>query len=110
MWITVPQNCLLQVEGMEYGQHTAQSKQPVSGKILTAEHLYNTLLQDHIDHQCSNPQEKEGFSKTESTQYCDPRDTQNQEGTQLLATPPIHKIQQNGSIRDYSKYSDKNKE
>ena len=25
---------LLQVEGMEYGQHTAQSQQPVSKKML----------------------------------------------------------------------------
>ena len=53
------------------------------------------------------PQKGEGFSKTDSTQYCNSRDTQNQEGAQLLAALPMHKIQQNGSIRDYSKHSDK---
>ena len=40
---------------MEYSQHTAQSKQPASNKILTAEHLYTTLLQDNIDHKYSSP-------------------------------------------------------
>ena len=111
MWTTVPQNCLLQVEGMECSQHTTQSKQPVSEKILRTEHLYATLLQDNIDHQCGTPpQEREGFSKTDSTQYCNSRNTQNQEGAQLLTAPPMHEIQQNGSIRDYSKYSDMNKE
>ena len=89
----MPQNCLLQVEGMECSQHTTQSKQSVSEKILTTEHLYTTLLQDHIDHQCSTPWEREGFSKTDSTQYCNSRDTQNREGAQLLAAPPMHEIQ-----------------
>ena len=69
MWTTVPQICLLQVEGMECGQHTAQSKQPASEKILSTDHLYTTLLQDHIDSQCSTPREREQFSKSDSTQY-----------------------------------------
>ena len=102
MWTTVPQHCLLQVEGMECSQYTAQSKQSVSEKILTTEHLYTTFLQDNIDHQCSTPWEREGFSKTDSTQYCNSRNTQNREEAQLVAAPPMHKIQQNGSIRDYS--------
>ena len=38
--------------------------------------------------------ESEGFSKADSTKYCNSRDTQNQEGAQLLAAPPMHKIQQ----------------
>ena len=54
--------------------------------------------------------EREGFSKTDSTQYCNSRDTQNQEGAQLLAAPPMHKIQQNGSSKDYLNHTDKNKE
>ena len=107
---TVPQNCLLQVEGIECGQHNTQSKQSVSEKIPTTEHLYITLLHDNTDHQCSTPWEREGFSKTDSTDYCNSRDTQNPERAQLLAVPSMHKIQQIGSIRDYSKYSDKNKE
>ena len=103
-------NYLLRVEGMECSQHTAQSKQPFSEKILTTAHLYTTSLQDHIDHQCSTPRDREGFNKTESTQYCNSRDTHNWEWAQLLAAPPMHKIQPNGSIRDYLKHSDKNKE
>ena len=96
---------------MECGQHTTQSKQPASKKILSTEHLYITLLQDHIDRQCSTPpQEREGFSETDSTQYCNSRNTQNQEEAQLLAAPPMHQIQPNGSIKDYLKYADMDKE
>ena len=54
--------------------------------------------------------EREGFSKTDSTQYCNSTDTQNPEGAQLLAAPPMHKIQQNGSIKDYLNHTDKDKE
>ena len=48
--------------------------------------------------------------KLTAPQYCNSRDTQNREGAQLLAAPPMHKIQQNGSIRDYLNHSDKNME
>ena len=48
-----------------------------------------------------HPQEREGFSKTDSTQYCNSKKHQNQEEAQLLATPPMHQIQPNGSIKDY---------
>ena len=95
---------------MECSQHTAQSKQPASEKILNTEHLYTTLLQDHIDHQCSTPQEREGFSETDSTQYCNSRNTQNREEAQLLAAPPMHQIQPNGSIEDYLRHTDVNME
>ena len=88
---------------MECGQHTAQSKQPASEKILSTEHLYTTLLQDHIDHKCSTPQEREGFSETDSTQYCNSRNTQNQKEAQLQTALPMHQIQPNGSIKDYFK-------
>ena len=59
-----------------------------------------------------HPREREGFSKTDSTQYCrsNSRDTQNQEGVDLLAAPPMHKIQQNGNIKDYLNHTDRNKE
>ena len=102
--------CLLQVEGMECGQHTAQSKQPASEKILSTEHLYITLLQNHIDCKGSTPQEREGFSETDSTQYCNSRNTQNQEEAQLLAALPMHQIQPNGSIKNYLRHTDMNKE
>ena len=56
------------------------------------------------------PWEREGFSETDSTQYCNSRNTQNREEAQLLAAPPMHQIQPNGSIKDYLRYTDMNKE
>ena len=56
------------------------------------------------------PGEREGFSETDSTQYCNSRNTQNREEAQLLAAPPMHQIQSNGSIKDYLRYTDMNKE
>ena len=91
---------------MEYGQHTTQSQQPASEKILNTS--VHTLLQDNIDLQCSTPQEREGFSKTDSTQYCNSKKHLNQEESQLLATPPMHQIQPNGSIKDYLRNTDVN--
>ena len=87
---------------MKCGQHTTQSKQPVSGKKSATEHLYPTLLQEH--------KEREGFSKTDSTQYCNSRDTQNWEGSSTSSSPhQCTKFNKNGSIKDYLNYSDKNK-
>ena len=63
-------------------------------------HPYITLLQDNVDPQCSTPWEREGFSETDSTQYWNPKKHQNQEEAQLLATPPMHQIQPNGSIKE----------
>ena len=71
-------------------------------------HLYTTLLQDHIDLQCSTPQEREGFSETDSTQYCNSKKHQNEEEAQLLAAPPMHQIQPNRSIKDYLRHTDMN--
>ena len=71
-------------------------------------HLYTILLQDHIDLQCSTPQEREGFSENDSTQYCNSKKHQNREEAQLLATPPIHQIQPNGSIKDYLRHTNVN--
>ena len=71
-------------------------------------HLYTTLLQDHIDLQCSTPGEREGFSETNSTQYCNSKKHQNREEAQLLAAPPMHQIQPNRSIKDYLRHTDVN--
>ena len=71
-------------------------------------HLYTALLQDHIDLQCSTPREREGFSETDNTQYCNSKKHQNQEEAQLLAAPPMHQIQPNGSIKDYLRHTDVN--
>ena len=62
-------------------------------------HPYITLLQDNIDPQCSTPREREGFSETDSTQYCNSKKHLNQKEAQLLATPPMYQIQQIGSIK-----------
>ena len=64
------------------------------------------MLQNNIDLQCSTPQEREGFSKTDSTQYCNSKKHLNQEEAQLLATPPMHQIQPNRSIKDYLRNTD----
>ena len=66
------------------------------------------MLQDNIDLQCSTPREREGFSETDSTQYCNSKKHQNQEEAQLLATPPMHQIQPNRSIKDYLRNTDTN--
>ena len=73
-------------------------------------HLYTTLLQDHIDLQSSTPREREGFSKTDSTQYWNSKKHQNQEEAQLLAAPPMHQTQPNRSIKDYVRYTEVNME
>ena len=57
------------------------------------------MLQDDIDPQCSTPQEREGFSETDSTQYCNSKKHRNQEEAQLLTTPPMHQIRPIGSIK-----------
>ena len=73
-------------------------------------HLYTALLQDHIDTQCSTPREREGFSKTDSTHYCNSSNSHNREEAQLLAAPPMHQIQPNRSIKDYLRHTDVSKE
>ena len=92
---------LLQVEGMECGQHTTQSQQPVSKEytedICTSLCFRTTLILN------AAPLEREGFSETDSTQYCNSKKHLNQEEAQLLATPPMYQIQQIGSIKDYSR-------
>ena len=91
---------------MRSAHHSEQNNLPLKGYLA---HLYTTLLQDHINLQCSSPQEREGFSEIDSTQYCNSRNTQNQEEAQLLAISPMHQIQPNGSIKDYLKHTDVNK-
>ena len=49
--------------------------------------LYITLVQDHIDHKCSIPQEREGFSETDSTQYCNSRNTQDRGRSSTSSSP-----------------------
>ena len=49
--------------------------------------LYTTLLQDHIDLQCSTPQEREGFSETDSTQYCNSKKHPEPRGSSTSSSP-----------------------
>ena len=55
-----------------------------------------------------HPQKREGFSETDSTQYWNSMKHQSWEEAQLLATPPMHQIQPNGSIKDYLRNTDVN--
>ena len=55
-----------------------------------------------------HPWEREGFSITDSIQYCNSKKHQNQEEAQLLAAQPMHQIQPNGSTKDYLRYTDGN--
>ena len=73
-------------------------------------HLYITLLQDHIDLQCSTPGKGRDSVKLTALSTATPRNTQNREEAQLLAAPPMHQIQPNGSIKDCLRHTDVNKE
>ena len=48
-----------------------------------------------------HPREREGFSETDSTQYCNSKKHLNQEEAQLLAYPPMHQIHQTEALKDY---------
>ena len=90
---------------MECGQHTTQSQQPVSEKILNdicASLCFRTRL---ILNAAPPPREREGFSETDSIQYCNSKKHQNQEEAQLLTTPPMHQIQPHRSIKRLFKKS-----
>ena len=56
------------------------------------------------------PQEREGFSKTDSTQYCNSKTPRTEEGAQLLAAPPMHEIQQGETLKDYLKHPDETRD
>ena len=108
MWTTMPQLIYYRLKAW----NTVSTLPRASNLSLRrySAHLYTTLLQDNIDLQCSIPQEREGFSETDSTQYCNSKKHQNREEAQLLAAPPMHQIQPNGSIKDYLRYTDVNTE
>ena len=106
MWTTVPQFIYYRMKAWNMVSTLPRANNLSLRRYLA--HLYTTLLQDHIDLQCSTPWEREGFSKTDSTQYCNSKKHQNQEEAQLLAAPPMHQIQPNGSIKDYLRHIDVN--
>ena len=107
MWTTVPQFIYYRLKAWNAVSTLPRaSNLPLKGYLA---HLYTTLLQDHIDLQCSTPREREGFSETDSTQYCNSRNTQNREEAQLPAAPPMCQIQPNGRSKDYLRHTDVNK-
>ena len=68
MWTTVPQFIYYRMKAWNTVSTPPRANNLSLRRYLA--HLYTTLLQDHIDLQCSTPQEREGFSETDSTQYC----------------------------------------
>ena len=106
MWTTVPQLIYYKLRAW----NTVSTPPRASNLSLRRyrSHLYTTLLQDNIDLQCSNPREMEGFSETDSIQYCNSKKHQNRAEAQLLATPPMHQIKSNGRIKDYLRNTDVN--
>ena len=93
---------------MEYGQHTTQSRQPVWKKdtwhICTPLCFRTTLIPNAAPPRKGRDSVKLTALSTEIT-----RNTQNWEEAQFRAAPPMHQIQPNGSIKDYSRHTDINK-
>ena len=86
---------------MECGQHTAQSQQPVSKE--DTEHICTSLCFRTTLILNATPLGKGRDSvKLTVLSTAIPKNL-NQEEAQLLATPPMHQIQQIGSIKDYSR-------
>ena len=110
MWTTVPQNVYYKLKA----RNTVSTLLRASNLSLEIDlqHLYITLLQEQIDYKCSTspPWEREEFSKTDSTQYCNSRDTQDRKGSSTSSSPhQCAKFNKNEIIKDYLIYSDKNK-
>ena len=111
MWTTVPQFVYYRLKAWNAVSTPLRAsnlllKRYLAWKICIPLCFRTTL----IANAAPPPREREGFSETDSTQYCNSRNTQNQEEAQLLAAPPMHQIQPNGSIKDYLRYTDVNKE
>ena len=108
MWTTVPKLIYYKLKAWN-----TVSTLPRAGNLSLRRylaHLYTTLLQDHIDLHSSTPWEREGFSKTDSTQYCNSKKHQNREEAQLLAAPTNAPNSTKRSIKDHLRYTDVNME
>ena len=90
---------LLQDEGMEYSQHTTQSQQLVSEKIFSTS-VHHFASGPHWSPMQQPP--GKGGIQWNSKKH------QTREEAQLLAAPPMHQIQPNGSIKDYLRHTDVN--
>ena len=97
MWTNVPQFIYYRLKAWNVVSTPPRaSNLPLKGYLA---HLYTTMLQDHIDLQCSTPRERVGFSETDSTQYCNSRNTQNQNT----------KFNQMEAVKVYLRHTDMNK-
>ena len=108
MWTTVPQFIYYRLKAWNAVSTPIRAINLSLKRYLT--HLYTTLLQDNIDPQCSTPRKGRDSVKLTALSTEIPRNTQNQEEFQFLTAPPVHQIQPNGSIKDYSRHTDVNKE
>ena len=110
MWTTVPQFFYYRLKASNAISTSLRASNLLLKRYLAQNICTPLCFRTTLITNAAPPQEREGFSKTDSTQYCNSRNTQNWEEAQLLAAPPMHQIQPNGSIRDYLRHPDTNKE
>ena len=100
----MPQLIYYRWKAWNVDQHTTQSQQPVSEE--DTEHICASLcFRTTLILNAASPWEREGFSETDSTQYCNSKKHLNQEEAQLLATPPMY---QNSTNRKHQKTNPRN--
>ena len=110
MWTTVPQFIYYRLKAWNVVSTPLRASNLLL-KRYSAQNICTSLcFRTTLTTNAAPPREREGFSETDSTQYCNSRNTQNREEAQLLAAPPMHQIQPNGSIKDYLRHTDVNKE
>ena len=110
MWTTVPQFVYYRLKAWNAVSTPLRTSNLLLKRYLAQNICTSLCFRTTLIANAAPPGEREGFGETDSTQYCNSRNTQNREEAQLLTTPPMHQIQPNGSIRDYLRYSDVNKE
>ena len=110
MWTTVPQFVYYRLRAWNAVSTPLRASNLLLKRYLAQNICTQLCFRTTLIANAAPPGEREGFSKTDSTQYCNSRNTQNQEEAQLLAAPPMYQIQPNESIRDYLRHTDTNKE
>ena len=112
MWTTVPQFVYYRLKAWNVVSTLLRASNLLLKRYLAQTICIPLCFRTTLIRQCSTPpvQQREEFSETDSIQYCNSRNTQNREEAQLLAAPPMHQIQPNGSMKGYLRYPDMNKE
>ena len=110
MWTTVPQNVYYRLKAWNAVSTLLRASNlslEIDLQHTSPHHLASGAHWSPMQHP---PPEREGFSKTDSTQYCNSRDTQDWEGSSTSSSPhQCTKFIKNEIIKDYLNYSDKNK-